>query len=234
MDQALRVFRQIRWYSESAIIRNSQYIVSYEYDTLRSNLHKGSCDIPNDLDANPTMYITQGVIRNNPAYIGQEASVTFTIETQKNTWFRFSLTNQLGTVKVYVNDVLVGMYPRSQIGITIELPYTTGTNCVKIVKEANHNIDSNFYIGNIEVPEASFKDLTIKFDPVLRAGNKPLNEVAKKLIAFANLHANRNEMYQVARRSNVGISETYKKMNEYWKNHHQNKSKGKRLTIKQV
>lgn len=236
MEQALRVFRQIRWYSESAIIRNSQYIVSYEYDTLRSNLHTGKCEIPNDLDENenPTMYITNGVIRNNPAYIGQEASVTFTIETQKNTWFRFSLSNQIGTVKVYVNDVLVAMYPKSGIGYTIELPYTTGTNYVRIVKEANHNLDDKFYIGYIEVPEASFKDLTIKFDPVLRAGNKPLDEVAKKLIAFANLHANRNEMYEVARRSNVGISETYKKMNEYWKNHHQSKSKGKRLTIKQV
>jgi hypothetical protein len=126
------------------------------------------------------------------------------------------------------------MYPKSKIGIVIELPYTTGTNYVKIVKEANHNIDSKFYIGNIEIPDASFKELSIKFDPVLREGNKPLNEVAKKLIEFANLHANRNEMYAMARRSNVGITETYKKMNEYWKNHHQNKSKGKRLTIKQV
>lgn len=235
MEQALRVFRQIRWYSESAIIKNSQYIIKYEFDSLKSNLHTGRCDIPNDLGPdNPTMYIERGVIRNNPAYIGQEASVTFEIDLKKNTTFIFSLSNQVGTVKVYVNDQLAGLYPKSGIGYTINLPYTGQTNYVKIVKEANHNLDKNFYIGYIEVPGASFKDLSITFDPVLRAGNKPLDEVAKKLIAYANLHANRNEMYQVAKRNNSGIIDTYQKMNDYWKNHNQNQSKGKRLIIKQT
>ena len=102
------------------------------------------------------------------------------------------------------------------------------------MKEANHNLDANFYIGYIEIPNASFKELSITYDPVLRAGNKPIDEVAKKLIAFANLHDNRNEMYEVAKRVNVGATEVIKKLNEYWKIHHMNQTKGKRLTIKQV
>ena len=236
MEQALRVFRQIRWYSESAVIRNSEYIISYEYDTLKSNLHTGKCDIPNNLDSNPTMIIDNNlnVIKNNPAYIGQEAYVEFEIDAKKNTTFSFSLNNKVGTVKVYLNNVLIEMLPKSVINHTIYLPYTGTTNYVKILKEANHNVDKYFYIGNIIVPDAGFKDLSIEFNPVLREGNKPINEVAKKLIAFANLYADRNEMYAIARRANVGITETYKKMNEYWKNHHQDKTKGKRLTIKQI
>lgn len=239
MAQALRVFRQIRWFSECAVIRNSQYIISYEYDTLRSNLHTGECHIPNDLDivTNPTMYIDKqnAVIRNDKAFIGQSAHVTFTIDNQKNTYIKFDLYTEFGkgTVLIYLNNTLVRACTSAALGVIIQIPYTGTENSVTIIKETSNNI-GDFYIGNISIPDASFKDLNIEFDPVLRAGNKPLEEVAQKMIACANLFANKNEMYAVIKRSSLGFSETYRQMNEYWKLHHQNKIKGKRLTIKQV
>ena len=54
------------------------------------------------------------------------------------------------------------------------------------------------------------------------------------MVAFANLCENKEEVYEILRKSNLGIQETYKKMQEYWEIHHQDKLKGKRLTIKEV
>lgn len=238
LEQALRVFKLIRWYGESSIIQNSQYIVSYEYGTLESKLNTGTCLIPNDLDTNDTMYVDAklGVIRNNPVYINQGtgAYVTFEINNKKNTTFTFSLSNTVGSVHIYINDALVDTVSRSALNLTYELPYTGDTSIVKIEKTASHNLNGSFYIGNIKVPNCTFKNLSIEFDPTLKAGNKPLNEIAKKMIVYANLYENREEMYEIIQKGNLGVEEIYKRLTEYWELHHQNKTKGKRLTIKEV
>lgn len=239
VEQALRVFKLIRWYGESAIIQNSQYIVSYEYDTLESKLTTGTCAIPNNLGpGNDSMIIdaSLGVIKNNPIYAdgSQSAYVEFYIDNHKNTSITFSLSNTVGSVNIYINDVLVDVISHSTLNMTYQIPYTGDVNIVKIEKLANHNLNQYFYIGNIKVPELSFKDLSIEFDATLKMGNKPLDEIAKKMIQYANLYDDFKDAYYKIKRSNLGVQETYKKMLEYWNLHHQNKTKGKRLTIKEV
>lgn len=237
VEQALRVFRLIRWYGETSIIRNSQYIVSYEYDTLESKLNTGSCLIPNDLGEQDTMYVDAalGVIRNNPAYINNgPAYVTFEINNRKNSTFTFSLSNTIGSVNIYINDVLVDIVSKSALNLTYDLPYTGDTNIVKIEKPASHNLNSVFYIGNIKIPCCTFKELNIEFDPSLKAGNKPLNEIAKKMISYANLYEDKDAAYDIIRKGNLGVEGIQKDLQEYWKLHHQNKTKGKRLTIKEI
>ena len=245
IEQALRVFKLIRWYGESAIIQNSQYIISYEYDTLESKLTTGKCLIPSDMDpdvnnyvANQTMIVdaSLGVIKPNPVFLNvSEAHVEFYIKHKKNTSFTFSLSNTVGSVNIYINGNLVDTVSTSKLNLTYQLPYQgNDMTTVRIEKDANSNKSPIFYIGHIVIPNASFKDLSIEFDPVLRAGNKPLDEIAKKIISCANLYDNRDEMYATMTKNNLGLSETYHMMSEYWKLHHQNKTKGKRLTIKQV
>lgn len=245
IEQALRVFKLIRWYGESAIIKNSQYIISYEYDTLESKLTTGKCLIPSDMDpdvnnyvANQTMIVDKnlGVIKANPMFVGiSEAHVEFYIKHKKNTSFTFSLSNTVGSVNIYINGSLVDTISTSKLNITYQLPYQgDDMTTVRIEKDVNNNKSPIFYIGHIIIPNASFKDLSIEFDPVLRAGNKPLDEIAKKMISCANLYENRDEMYAIMRKNNLGLNETYRMMSEYWKLHHQDKTKGKRLTIKQV
>ena len=244
IEEALRVFRQIRWYGEMAIIQNSQYIISYEYEDLKSKLNTGRCAIPNDIDpdengnvSNPTMIVdaTNAVIRNNPAYIGiSEARVQFTIDIKKNTTFSFSLINTIGSVNIYIDGVLVDTVSTSKLNLTYPLNFTGRPIVVDIIKTKQNNLNQMFCIGNIIVAKGTFKDLSIEFDPTLKAGNKPLDEIAKKMIQYANEHDNVTVAYENILKANVGISETYKRMVEYWEIHHQNKSKGKRLTIKQV
>lgn len=239
IEQALRVFKLIRWYGESAIIQNSQYIISYEYDTLESKLTTGKCSIPNDMDlGNQTMIVDAklGVIKPNPVFLNvSEAHVEFYIKHKKNTSFTFSLSNTIGSVNIYINGNLVDTVSTSKLNLTYQLPYQgNDMTTVRIEKDANSNKSPIFYIGHIIIPNASFKDLSIEFDPVLRAGNKPLDEMAKKMISCANLYDNRDEMYITMTKNNLGLSETYHMMSEYWKLHNQNKTKGKRLTIKQV
>lgn len=238
VEQALRVFKLIRWYGETAIIQNSQYIVSYEYDTLESKLTTGTCAIPNNLgQGNDSMIVdaSLGVIKNNPIYIGTgPAYVEFYIDNNKNTSITFSLSNTVGSVNIYINNILVDVISHSTLNMTYQIPYTGDINVVKIEKPANHNLNQFFYIGNIKVPELSFKDLSIEFDPVFKMGNKPLDEIAKKMIQYANLYDDFQDAYYKIKRSNLGIQETYKKILEYWNLHHQGKTKGKRLTIKEI
>lgn len=244
IEQALRVFRLIRWYSESAIITNSQYIISYEYEDLKSKLTTGTCAIPNDIDpdenghiANPTMYVdaVNGVIRNVPDFIGvSDAYVTFTINIKKNSTFSFSLRNTVGSVNIYIDNVLIDTVSSSQMLLSYPLNYTGKPIVIRIIKTRINNLNHMFCIGNITVTNGAFKDLSIEFDPTLKAGNKPLDEVAKKMLQYANEYDNIQEAYENVRKSNLGVSETYKKMVEYWKLHHEDKIKGKRLTIKEV
>ena len=69
---------------------------------------------------------------------------------------------------------------------------------------------------------------------MIKAGNKPLDEIAKKMIQYANLCDDPSGAYESIRKANLGVNETYKRMEEYWNLHHQNKEKGKRLTIKEI
>lgn len=239
IEQALRVFKLIRWYGESAIIQNSQYIVSYEYDTLESKLTTGTCAIPNNLGTgNDSMIVdaSLGVIKNNPIYAdgSQKAYVEFYIDNRKNTSITFSLSNTVGSVNIYINNILVDVISHSTLNMTYQIPYTGDVNVVKIEKPANHNLNKHFYIANIKVPELSFKDLSIEFDATLKMGNKPLDEIAKKMIQYANLYDDFKDAYYKIKRNNLGVQEIYKKMLEYWNLHHQDKTKGKRLTIKEV
>jgi hypothetical protein len=241
-EQALRVLKLIRWYGETSIIQNSQYIVSYEYDTLYSKLNTGECLIPNDLDkdSNDTMYIDKhlGIIRNNPAYVGNtndiDAYVTFYIDNKKNSTFTFSLSNTIGSVNIYINDALVDTVSQSALNLTYKLPYTGDTNVVKIVKTAANNLNNKFFIGNIKVPNCTYKELNIEYDPTLKAGNKPLSDIAYKMVAYANIYEDREAIYEILRKSNLGNSEIYKHLLDYWNNHHSYKEKGKRLTIKEI
>ena len=89
-------------------------------------------------------------------------------------------------------------------------------------------------IGDIRVDNMSFSNLSVEFDPKLRAGNKPLDEIAKKMVAYANLHDDRKLVYDETFKKNLGIDEQFKRMLYYWNLHHTDKVKGKRLTIKET
>lgn len=244
LQEAFRVFRLIRWYGETSIIQNSHYIVSYEYDTLYSKLNTGKCLIPSDLEPdingivqNDTMYVDANlsVIRNRPDFVGNTgAYVTFYVDVNKNTTITFSLANTVGSVNIYINGVIVDVISSTKLNLTYPIPYTGTVTEVKIEKTAPNNLNDKFFIGNIFIPDAYYKDLSIEFDPTLRAGNKPLNDIAQKMISVANLFDDTNEAYENIRKSNLGVSEMYKKLSEYWKYHHEDKNKGKRLTIKEV
>ena len=243
LEQAYRVFRLIRWYGETAIIHNSQYIVSYEYDTLRSNLHTGTCDIPNDLsvcdpsNTNDTMIIDSSpnmcVIRNNPLYLNNDVAVEFYIDNPQSTKISFALSNNIGSVNIYLNDKLIDV-KSSTCRCIYNIPYTMDTNTIRIEKTAINNQNDQFMIGDIRVDKMSFSNLSIEFDPKLRAGNKPLDEIAKKMIAYANLHDDRRLVYEETFKNNLGIDGQFKRMLYYWNLHHTDKTKGKRLTIKET
>jgi len=244
LEQAYRVLRLIRWYGEAAIINNSQYIISFEYDALKSDFSTGICNIPSDLrEYNPVSNKNDSMItdskllcyRNNPAYTNvSDAYIEIMINNNKKTAISFSVINWIGSTYIYLNGRLLGTHTGSHNCITYQIPFTGDTNIFRIERKAIDNKDNEFYIGNIRIENQSFKDLKIDFDPKLRAGNKPIDEIAKKLVAFANLHMEGHRAYETALKNNIGVSEVNNHLIKYWNLHHEHKWKGKRLTIKQV
>ena len=232
--EAMRVYRQIRWFGECAIINNSQYIVSFEADDLKSHLDTGTCDIPNDLDSNNTMYINADDCAIKNRNTGEDSYVKFYIDVKRDTVIHFDLHPGNGSVNIYIDEDCVGTVNNIQRNCCYLLRYTGRTVVVKIERKAADNTDLDFAIGNIIVDGNSFKNLNIQFDPALRAGNKPLDEITRKMIAYANMSDDFEEAYQTLKERSAGISITVEQMIEYWELHHKGKVKGKRLTIKKT
>lgn len=237
--EALRVYKQIRWFGECAVLDNSQYVITFEMDDLRSNLHTGGCSIPNNLNKQDTMYIDPSpnicAIKNNPAYIGaSEAYVEFYINLRYDSAIHFDLYNPGHSANIYIDGVLVDVITTSGANNVYELHNTGETITFKIELDKANNIDRRFGIMNIIVEKASFKNLDVQFDPVLKAGNKPMDEIARKMLQYANLYDNIDEAYENIKKANTGISVTMDQMLQYWEHHHAGKTKGKRLTIKKT
>jgi hypothetical protein len=76
-------------------------------------------------------------------------------------------------------------------------------------------------------------ELNIEFNPKIQ-GNKVLNNVSQKVIAYMNLYINNQDAIESLVKGNIHISEAYEKILNYWNLHWQNQDKGKRLTIKRT
>lgn len=251
IPEALRIFRQVRWYLERGIIECSEYYITYEPDDLTSGkLDNTNLAIPSDLmppddsipqPQNNTMYIdtNRHIITNNPNKLGQEAHITFYIDNNRETTISFSL-HTLTPVYIILNEGL----PNETILDTITLPttgkmvynipYTGDTNTFTIKKLGADNHDNEFFIGNIIITGmGSNGNLEINFNPKIQ-GNKVLNHVSQKVIAYMNLYEDNEKIMNELIKGNVHLSEVYEKLLTYWDLHWQDKDKGKRLTIKRT
>jgi hypothetical protein len=114
------------------------------------------------------------------------------------------------------------------------IPYTGDTNTFTIKKLGADNHDNDFFIGNIViVGMGSNGNLEINFNPKIQ-GNKVLNHVSQKVIAYMNLYEDNEKIMNELVKGNVHLSEVYEKLLTYWNLHWQDKDKGKRLTIKRT
>ena len=242
LEQAMRVFRQIRWYSESAVINNSQYIIKGEWTDLKM------LDIENNLEDNDTMYYDDKlfVIRNTRESVGYEdeetgeivgrteASVEFYADIWKDTLLTFSVVIVSGSMNLYINDELVDTISRTQRFNTYPIKFSEDTVTIRFEKTAENNVDAQFFIADVRLKEQRLGDFSVEFDPKLKAGNKPISLVAEKMTKFINLYDDVTEAYTELQKKNIGIAVTVDMMKDYLELHHKNKTKGKRLTIKKT
>lgn len=235
LEPALRVFRQIRWFGETSVMHNAQYKISYEYEDLKSNLHTGECKIKNDLVG---FYVNNSlkVLSTEPTSIGQGAYIKLYVSNKEDTQMYFSISLTGGNVEVYINDVHVDTIYSNHSNISYELPATDSINLVNeiVLKRSASNNIGNCYIGNIVIKKGTYKNLNIEYDPELKAGNMPLNDIVNKMVILANMYDNEQEVFEQFRKGNLAVSELYKRLESYWELHHANKIKGKRLTIKET
>ena len=244
IPEALRVLRQIRWYLESCIIENADYYITWTPNDLTSGLlNSNEFNIPSSLknktnidgSENNTMIIdtVNHIIKQNPDYINQDTSIEFYIENYQETTISFSLHTS-GNVKIYLNNNLLDNISVPTNGrMLYNIPYTEDINVFKIIRYASDNIDNDFFIGNVIIKNMGTDgDLDIDFKEKPTEGNKVLNKVSKKVLAYVNLYEDNQEVIKQLLNKNIAISDGYNKIMEYWNIHHEGKWKGKRLTIK--
>lgn len=236
IPHALRVFRQIRWYMETAIIQDSRYKITYIPNALTSGpLDTNEMPIENSLGINSTMYIDTNlhVIRSSPSFLGYDVWLEMYVFNKRTTSFSFSLATNT-PVEVYLNDNLIDTINHTGVKYVYSLPYTAMKNTIKIFKSGANNTDNMFYIGNIVIPDTG-KDgeLSIEFDNSNKLGNKALNGVAQKVKAYTNLMSD-PEFWEHLMKGNMALQDVYDKIQEYWNIHWRNQQKGKRLTIKRT
>lgn len=250
IPEALRTFRLVRWYLERGIIETSEYCITVNPKPLTSGpMNTTQLNIPTDLyptdgsTPNNTMYVDPSihVIRNNQNMLHHEAHLTIYIDNKKETLISFSL-HTLTPVYIILNEGLDNEQTIDSITIpttgkmVYNIPYTGDVNTFTIKKLGVDNNDNEFYIGNISIDDLDYKnaDLDIEFNPSKVQGNKVLNYVSQKVIAYANLLIENEVTIGELVKGNIHLSEVYEHLVEYWNLHHQNKDKGKRLTIKRT
>ena len=232
LEPALRVFRQIRWFGETSVMHNAQYKITCEYEDLKSNLQTGECQIENELSG---FYVNTAlkVLSTTSTSIGNEASIKLYAYNKEDSKISFSISFSGGNVDVYVNDNYVDTIYSNHSYISYELPATDTENIIVLKRSAINNVGF-CYVGNIIIEKGKYKNLNIEYDPDLKAGNMPLNDIVNKMVILANMYDNQAEVFEQFRKGNLAISELYKKLENYWELHHANKEKGKRLTIKET
>lgn len=232
LEPALRVFRQIRWFGETSVMHNAQYKITCEYEDLKSNLQTGECMIENELSG---FFIDTNlkVLSNESTSIGQETYIKLYTSNKEESQITFSISLTAGNVDVYINDLHVDTIYSNHASISYDLPATDTKNEIILKRSASNNL-GHCYIGNIIIKNGTYKNLSIEYDPELKAGNMPLNDIVNKMVILANMYDDEQEVFNQFREGNLAISELYKRLENYWEFHHANKIKGKRLTIKET
>ena len=243
IPEALRTFRLVRWYIERSIIECSEYLIEYEPDDLTSGTFSTTkLDIPNDMQPedpdtppNNTMYIDTRlhVLRNNPAKLGSDTYITFYIDNYKDTSISFSLHTTSLTSIILNGEEIDNITLLTKSKLVYNIPYTGHVNEFQIKKLGKYNT-GNLFIGNIVIPGMGKNgNLNIDFNPKIQ-GNRMLNNVSEKIFSYINLYEDNNDIIQDLLKGNIHLDEAYNKMLKYWDLHHQDKYKGKRLTIKRT
>lgn len=232
LEPALRVFRQIRWFGETSVMHNAQYKITCEYEDLKSNLQTGECMIKNQLSG---FYVDTNlkVLSTESTSIGHEAYIKLYASNREDSQITFSVSFTGGAIDVYINGLLVDTIYSNHSLISYDLPATDDENEIILKRSASNNI-GYCYIGNIIIKKGTYKNLNIEYDPELKAGNMPLNDIVNKMVILANMYDDEQEAFNKFREGNLAISELYKRLENYWELHHANKIKGKRLTIKET
>ena len=232
LDSALRIFRLIRWFGETSVMHNAQYRITCEYEDLKSNLQTGVCMIKNELTG---FYIDKklSVLSTESTLIGYDAYIKLYAMNKVESQISFSVSFTGGNLEVYINDELVDIIYKNYAHVSYELPIAEIQNEIVLKRSGRNNI-GYCYVGNIIITNGTYKSLNIDYDPDLKAGNMPLNDVVNKMVILANMYEDEKQMFDQFRRGNLAVSELYKRLENYWELHHANKIKGKRLTIKEI
>lgn len=223
--QAMRVVKLIEWYAEACVNSNSKYKVSLNYGPVSTDFFKGYSSLPFKAT---NMYIdNEGFVLTN-SVIGESCEVIFTIANPTKTSLSAVIHISKGDGEVLINGEKVGTLERGVNKFSFDIEKLDSPNNLSILYDGSGIIS----VSSITVNDMEFVDLSMDYEPVVGEGNKFMDALIKHLTIYEDVLDGNKEYLEEVKRKNYPVTEVFEKLHNYMILHHEDKVKGKRLTIK--
>ena len=226
-EHAARVFRMFRWYGEAAINNNAKYKITSNYSILSSDLHLGDCKIPYEFT---NMHIDNKMYTITNTVTGEECQAEFYIENPVDTKLKIIVHATAGNITISLNGEVLDRFSRGMHRLEYDIEKSEKQNVLKVSYDGEDNGVIN--ISNLVIVDMVYRDFNVEYQPTIGSGNKVMNDFINYITLYEDLLDNNKEYIDKVISNNYPITEAINRMLEYFELHHENKAKGKRLTIK--
>lgn len=225
-----RLLKLFAWYGEAAILKHSEYVVHIKYNSLKSDMHTGQFNIPYEIMDNLVLDTTKYILKNINTNIDSQLVIHLSNVIESNISFNVGISN--GVLQMYINDTLIDtiFYWKLATFVIPKMENNTPNEIKLIFKPQNNGIIN---IGNMIIDNYKVEDFETEYKPVQGSGNIAINDTFKRLAIYTDILDKNSDFIDTIIENNLALSDIVDRLIEYFKQHHLNKAKGKRLTIQQ-
>lgn len=217
-EESWRCYELIRWYAEATIMYNSTYQITFKYKSWESALYTGIISCPHTLT---DVIINSGYVLENTA---NHAEIELQQEVKKEGFIQFDARILDGRMDVYINTIKVTSFTTGQ---RVTLPIIKGTLDVKIVFDGEY-----MRVGNIVIDNCEFDDIVTEYHMEVGKANLGLDLITKRICSFFEVTNENFDTMKEGIQGSLSLRDLSNRLVGYFDDHHKNKTKGKRLTIK--
>jgi len=226
--EAVRCMQLFRWYAEMAVLNNCEYILKFDTKKISVDYYNKDLGDFKDIITFDNMEISDNYIIE-PIDETKESAITFKNNNINpgpplNLSFRLYNINTLSSISIIDADNIENtkVYEQGIHDIKVELKNKA------IVKYAPKDKYQSINIANVMIDNKSIRGFTVKYKGRFGETNIVMQNLLKSMLVVGEASEELKQKLSDVSPVTVAIST----MVNYFKLHHENKLKGKRLIIK--
>lgn len=218
-EDAWRCFQLFRWYAEATVLENSNYKITFKYKPWKSELDTETISCPNNLS---NVIINSGYVLENTA---NNAIIELQQEVKRDGGFiQFDVSLDSGSLDIYINNML--METRVNGG-RLSYPINKGHLEIRLVF-----VGTKLLLGNIIIDNCDFDDIVTEYAFEPGKANLGVDKISKRIKTYYMITDENFDSMKEALQGVITLKDLTNRLVHYYEEHHMNKTKGKRLTIK--